>query len=119
MRRFASWSFLVFAIVSLCASYNLQAMAKDSRSRGPDEMGIAVYKLIDLPVFTAKGELELGMMMRLIRTATSPLDWKEHGGESTYTVYPDNLCVVITTQRRNHDKIGKLLNEFRSEPTTD
>ncbi|WP_145176166.1 hypothetical protein [Rubripirellula lacrimiformis] len=105
---------LAFAIICSCAASDSVAVAQDGRNADVNQVFPAVYRFSDLPVFTADGQFYPKLMMRMIRAMTSPSDWEEGGGKSTYTSYPQNLCLVISTHRQNHDKITKMLNEIRS-----
>tara|TARA_R110002167_G_scaffold171084_1_gene369090 strand:+ start:179 stop:589 length:411 start_codon:yes stop_codon:yes gene_type:complete len=120
MRRFTRLSLLLaFTIICSFTSSNSVAVAEDGRNADANQIYPAVYRFYDLPVFTTEGKFYPKLMMQLVRAMTSPSDWEEGGGKSTYTSYPQNLCLVISTHRRNHDKITKLLNEIRSQRATD
>ncbi|WP_442511518.1 hypothetical protein SH528x_003199 [Novipirellula sp. SH528] len=120
MRRFTQLSLLLaFAIICSFAANNSVAVAEDSRNADANQIYPAVYRFYDLPVFTTDGKFYPKLMMQLVRAMTSPSDWEEGGGKSTYTSYPQNLCLIISTHRRNHDKITKLLDEIRSQREND
>ncbi|WP_372725234.1 hypothetical protein [Novipirellula sp.] len=120
MWRFTRLSTLLgFAIVCSFAASNSVAVAEDGRMADANQIYPAVYRFYDLPVFTTDGKFYPKLMMQLVRAMTSPSDWEEGGGKSTYTSYPQNLCIVISTHHRNHDKITKLLNEIRSHRATE
>ena len=120
MRHFARFRLLLaLAVLFTAVSDEPLAFAGGGNNEGNDGIVPAVYRLSDLPVYTPEGKFNPSMMMRLIRESTSPSDWKVNGGSSTFHPYPDNLCVVISTHPRNHDKIKYLLEAIRSERATD
>lgn len=116
MRRFAGLPLLlVFATVFTSVSNEQIAVADDSKNDAKDEILTAVYRFHDLPVWTAESKFDPNVMMRLIRATTSPSDWKANGGDSTFVPYAENVAVIISTKRRNHDRIKDLLKTIRSQ----
>lgn len=72
-----------------------------------------VYKISDLPVWTLDLKFDPTVVMQLIQATVSPRDWEAKGGESTMAPYPQGTAIIISTDKRNHDKIKDLLEGMR------
>ncbi|MGV3483403.1 MAG: hypothetical protein ACO1RT_03165 [Planctomycetaceae bacterium] len=72
-----------------------------------------VYRVHDLPVWTAEKMFEPTVLMTLIQSTVSPSEWQAEDAVSTLAPYFHNASLVITTHADNHDKIEALLNSFR------
>ena len=72
-----------------------------------------VYRVHDLPVYTAEKMFMPSVLMELIQRTVSPSDWRAEDAVSTLSPYPQNGSLVITTHKQNHDKIEALLKSMR------
>ena len=72
-----------------------------------------VYRVHDLPVYTAEKMFMPNVLMELIQRTVSPSDWRAEDAVSTLSPYPHNGSLVITTHKQNHDKIEALLKSMR------
>ncbi|MCD0462423.1 hypothetical protein [Roseiconus lacunae] len=71
-----------------------------------------VYKVGALPIYRPKKGVSFDMLMAFIQSSVSPNDWEAKGGHSTMAPYPQNLCLIVSTTGKNHDKIVDLVERF-------
>ncbi|MEM1070909.1 MAG: hypothetical protein AAGI63_18530 [Planctomycetota bacterium] len=83
-----------------------------------DRVYPTVYRVSDLPTWTGDRKFDVSILMRLVRLTTKASDWESNGGSSSYTCYPENLSLVVSTHRQNHQKIKELMKAIRKDIAT-
>ncbi len=89
------------------------AFAADREKQDINSIQTRVYKVSDLPVWTAEKHFDPSVLILLIQASVSPSDWKPARGDSRMAPYPQNASLVISTGPENHDKIVELLESMR------
>ena len=101
------------SLVAFQASFETTSAADNDAPKKGDQVLVVCYKTTGLPVYREDGTHDLDMLMTLIQTNVSPKTWEARGGDSTMAPYAQNLSIVVSTTRKNHDKIASLLKRFR------